>query len=216
MAVTDRLRADAEDLSQESVEAALAESLMEKLEAGGETALALREATGALLRGVDAVGALMEVATRDRAVLPLVAEGFAGLGERFSEFGFVIDDVRRAVWQIEVSLRQQQASLRIEQERSREQALMLMRVLESANRSEAGGTLPREVGGGRDLVWSGCPYVGLVPFDEQEARIFYGRREMVGKLVQRLGERLHDGGIMLVVGPSGAGKSAARASAAVG
>jgi transcriptional regulator with XRE-family HTH domain len=29
------------------------------------------------------------------------------------------------------------------------------------------------------LVWSGCPYLGLVPFGERDARVFYGRGELV-------------------------------------
>ena len=39
------------------------------------------------------------------------------------------------------------------------------------------------------LVWSGCPYLGLVPFGERDARVFYGRGELVAQLVQRLAGR---------------------------
>ena len=60
---------------------------------------------------------------------------------------------------------------------------------------------------GESLVWSGCPYLGLVPFEERDARVFYGRGEMVAQLVQRLVERLDGPGILLVAGESGAGKS---------
>lgn len=42
-------------------------------------------------------------------------------------------------------------------------------------------------------IWSGCPYLGLVPFEERDARVFYGRNELVRQLVQRLLEHL-DGG----------------------
>ena len=60
---------------------------------------------------------------------------------------------------------------------------------------------------GESLVWSGCPYLGLVPFEERDARVFYGRGEMVAQLVQWLAERLDGAGMQLVAGESGAGKS---------
>jgi len=60
---------------------------------------------------------------------------------------------------------------------------------------------------GGDLTWSGCPYLGLVPFEERDAKVFYGRTELVAQLVQRLLERLDRPGMLLVTGESGAGKS---------
>ena len=56
-------------------------------------------------------------------------------------------------------------------------------------------------------MWSGCPYLGLVPFGERDARVFYGRGELVAQLAQRLAGRLDGAGILLVAGESGAGKS---------
>jgi hypothetical protein len=204
----DRLRRDGKLVSQASVEAELATRLEEALQGQGESASALRETVAAVLRGVDAVGALMEAAAaRDQDLLPTVVEGFADLGERFGEFEFVVGDVRRAVWAIEGSLRQQQAAWRIEQERAREHGLTLLRVLEAVERGEAGAAGPGGVAGARDPAWSGCPYLGLVPFEERDARLFYGRGELTGKLLQRLSERLAGGGLLVVVGASGAGKS---------
>src|SRR5690242_8626527 len=52
-------------------------------------------------------------------------------------------------------------------------------------------------------VWPGCPYLGLVPFGERDAPVFYGRGELAGQLVQRLAGP----GIVLMAGESGAGKS---------
>jgi WD40 repeat protein/transcriptional regulator with XRE-family HTH domain len=57
------------------------------------------------------------------------------------------------------------------------------------------------------MVWEGCPYLGLMPFQERDAKIFYGRGELVAQLVQRLAERLGQSGILLVTGESGVGKS---------
>jgi len=60
---------------------------------------------------------------------------------------------------------------------------------------------------GKAPAWSECPYLGLVPFGEQDARVFYGRGELADQLVRRLAERLDRTGILLVAGESGVGKS---------
>ncbi len=64
-----------------------------------------------------------------------------------------------------------------------------------------------EVQPAESLVWSGCPYLGLVPFGERDARVFYGRGELVAQLVQKLAGRLDGAGMLVVAGESGAGKS---------
>jgi WD40 repeat protein/transcriptional regulator with XRE-family HTH domain len=56
-------------------------------------------------------------------------------------------------------------------------------------------------------VWAGCPYLGLVPFEERDARVFYGRGELTDQLAQRLAAQLDGSGILLVAGESGTGKS---------
>ena len=56
-------------------------------------------------------------------------------------------------------------------------------------------------------LWPGGPYLGLVPFEERDARLFYGRDEVADHLVRRLAERLDGARILLVAGESGSGKS---------
>ena len=56
-------------------------------------------------------------------------------------------------------------------------------------------------------AWPGGPYLGLVPFEERDAQLFYGRDELADRLVRRLAERLDGAGILLVAGESGSGKS---------
>ncbi len=58
-----------------------------------------------------------------------------------------------------------------------------------------------------DSVVDDCPYPGLTTFDEEQARWFFGRDPLVAELIDRLDDRLRDGGLLLVVAPSGAGKS---------
>jgi transcriptional regulator with XRE-family HTH domain len=57
------------------------------------------------------------------------------------------------------------------------------------------------------MIWDGCPYLGLMPFEEQDAKVFYGRAEMVNQLIRRLAGAHEQPGILLVTGESGAGKS---------
>ena len=73
----------------------------------------------------------------------------------------------------------------------------------------ARGRAPAErvLAAARRDAWPGCPYRGLVPFGEQDARFFFGRKDLVGQLVQRLAQRRDSPGIVLVTGESGAGKS---------
>jgi DNA-binding XRE family transcriptional regulator len=63
----------------------------------------------------------------------------------------------------------------------------------------------RAPGGGP--LWPECPDLGLVPFEEQEARLFCGRSELAEQLVRRLSQRLDGTGMLLVAGESGSGKS---------
>jgi transcriptional regulator with XRE-family HTH domain len=56
-------------------------------------------------------------------------------------------------------------------------------------------------------AWPGGPYPGLVPFEERDARLFYGRDELADRLVRRLAEPLDRAGILLVAGEPGSGKS---------
>jgi transcriptional regulator with XRE-family HTH domain len=56
-------------------------------------------------------------------------------------------------------------------------------------------------------AWPGGPYLGLVPFQERDARLFYGRDELAERLVRRLADRPAGARILLVAGESGSGKS---------
>ena len=205
--VVDRLRGDGKEVSQASVEKELALKLEEALVGQRDSASELREAISALLRGVDAIGAVGEAgAARDQNLMLTVAEGFAGLDEQFSEFAPVIDDIRRALWDLQESARQQEADRRLERERAREDSLTLVQVRGMLQRWRVPATGPADLGD-KDPLWSGCPYRGLLPFEERDARVFYGRSGLVRQLVQRLLEQLDSGGILLMVGASGAGKS---------
>jgi WD40 repeat protein/DNA-binding SARP family transcriptional activator len=48
-----------------------------------------------------------------------------------------------------------------------------------------------------------CPYVGLQPYEESDAEVFFGREEELARCLERLGTH----GVLAVIGPSGSGKS---------
>ena len=75
----------------------------------------------------------------------------------------------------------------------------------AALRGEA--VAPGDPTAGQGPAWPGGPYLGLVPFEERDARLFYGRDELADRLVRRLADRLDEAGILLVAGESGSGKS---------
>ena len=53
----------------------------------------------------------------------------------------------------------------------------------------------------------GCPYRGLLPFDESDADVFYGRERLAVELAVKLAARAASGGLVVVTGASGSGKS---------
>ncbi len=61
---------------------------------------------------------------------------------------------------------------------------------------------PRVKGGAVSAV---CPYKGLAAFQPEDAELFFGREELVDRLVARLAQSR----FLAVVGPSGSGKSSA-------
>jgi WD40 repeat protein len=53
----------------------------------------------------------------------------------------------------------------------------------------------------------GCPYRGLLPFEEADAQAFYSRERLAAELAATLAARVTRGGLVIVTGASGAGKS---------
>lgn len=201
----DRLRDRGVSGSEPAVRSELMALLEQRLSGPASSAADLRVAAAELLQRVDAVAAVVEdLQTSNTELLPAVAQGFADLGARFDEFAFTAQDMRLAVWRIEESLRDNWAGFRAEQERARQASLTLLASLEKLQHRVAN---PQASPALADEPWAGCPYPGLAPFAERDARIFYGRDELVQQLTVRLWEQLSHGGFLVIVGASGAGKS---------
>ena len=60
-------------------------------------------------------------------------------------------------------------------------------VAAARGRAPAGDVLAALSGAGSG--WAGCPYLGLVPFGERDAPVFYGRGELASQLARRLAGR---------------------------
>jgi transcriptional regulator with XRE-family HTH domain len=69
-------------------------------------------------------------------------------------------------------------------------------VLAAMEKGEAGVASSPGSAVSRGRMWSGCPYLGLVPFQERDAQVFYGRGELVAQLAQRLD------GLGIMTGPA--------------
>jgi WD40 repeat protein len=71
--------------------------------------------------------------------------------------------------------------------------------------ARAGSGAPGDAQGPR---WAaGCPYLGLLPFDQAHAEVFYGRQRLTAELIVKLAGRLAGPSMVVVSGASGAGKS---------
>jgi WD40 repeat protein/DNA-binding SARP family transcriptional activator len=65
-----------------------------------------------------------------------------------------------------------------------------------------------------DLVGQN-PYKGLRAFEEADADDFFGREDLIGRLVARMGEETDASRLLAIVGPSGSGKSSLAAAGLV-
>ena len=83
-------------------------------------------------------------------------------------------------------------------------------------REDLGGIRQRQSRAGRGGAadadhgprWSsGCPYLGLLPFDQARADVFCGRQRLTAELMVKLAGRLAGPAMLIVSGASGAGKS---------
>ncbi|HET8682364.1 MAG TPA: hypothetical protein VFM54_10890 [Micromonosporaceae bacterium] len=206
-----RLRAGRgrQGLDEQVVQQALAAQIEAAFRGEGEHAQAVRAEVAVLLREVGAVGVALQTAaeTGDTQLQVGLASALGQLSVQFDEFSFVVTDLRRGLWMVEAALLRQDAEHRADRERTREQGVALRLVLDKITAVEA-RTRPAISG---DMVawrrWDGCPYLGLSPFEERHADVFYGRGDLTVRLVQRLAEQLAGSGLLVVVGASGAGKS---------
>jgi WD40 repeat protein len=194
----------------EEIEAELQQRIETVLCAGGSQAQQLRGDIAAALRNTGAVGAAVRgaVESGDQELQYQLTSGLTSLSEEFTEFRFLIAEASAALVDIQRGLDQQGAEHRLIVDLLRQQSTQTRLLREEISVIDR---YHRHVYSGSDVAARGtaasCPYLGLLPFQEDQAELFYGREQLTIALVQKLAERCTAPGMVVVSGASGAGKS---------
>ena len=199
--------AGAPDLTR-NLEAEISRAVGEVLAASDEHAGELRSDIAMVMREIDAGGTMFRAAIEagDTAVEREVLAALEALGAEFGDMAFMLSDLARAAGEIQDSLDGQGAELRAARERAARQLADVRLIREElavieqrAGRWQLEPAEPSAPG----PRWDGCPYRGLLPYDQAHAAVFCGRE----RLVAELAGMLTGTGIVMVTGASGAGKT---------
>ena len=200
--------ADAPDLTR-SLEAEISRSVREVLDAGGSPAGELRSDIAMVMREIDAGGTACRAAIEagDEALEREVLAALESLGAEFGDMAFMLSDLARAAGEIQDSLSGQDAELRAARERAVRQAADVRMIREelAVIEQRAGQWQPEPAEPSAPVPrWDdGCPYRGLLPYDQAHAAVFCGRERLTAELAGLLAGT----GIVMVTGASGAGKT---------
>jgi len=216
---------DQADAGQAELRDALATELEAALTLDTRAAAALRDEVAGVLRGVDAVQVALTATVEQSAagVREVLVRGLRELGEEFTEFDWILNEVNQQLAVIAEDVAQTAASTR-EDADHQQQTLVELALLRQEARSAfryrvAQPGLPVPAGLSPDeeraaaLDAAGvpasaeCPYLGLAAFQPSDAERFFGRRQLTAELVARVSEQLARPGLLIVLGPSGSGKS---------
>ena len=140
--------------------------------------------------------------------MPSLVGAFSELTALFGEFAFVLVSARLSLESLRQEVRREVARQSADRERARRTEADIGRILDAVRDLQTRQV--SSLGAGEPcsgVVWEGCPYRGLLPYEERHAAVFYGRRTSTNRLLARLAEQLTASGIVLVLGLSGAGKS---------
>ena len=208
-----RFKGASQGQAESGIEERIAEEIGRVLAAGDASARALRAEIAVVLRQIDAGGAVVRAALEeaDERVRRDVIAAVEVLGADFAEMRFLVGDVAVSAARIQESLDVQGADIRaiIEQNRRQSADIRLFREDVAAMTRRSGAARQAGVnGGGGGPRWElECPYRGLLPFEEADAEVFYGRERLTAELAVLLAARAARGGMVVVTGASGAGKS---------
>jgi WD40 repeat protein len=198
---------DAPDLNR-NLEAEISRAVGEVLAARDEHAGELRSDIAMVMREIDAGGTMFRAAIEagDTEVEREVLAALEALGAEFGDMAFMLSDLARAAGEIQDSLDGQGAELRAARERAARQSADVRLIREElAVIEQRPGRWQLEPAGpsAPGPRWDGCPYRGLLPYDQAHAAVFCGRERLVAELAGMLAGT----GIVTVTGASGAGKT---------
>ena len=201
--------ADAPDLTR-NLEAEISRAVGEVLAARDEHADELRSDIAMVMREIDAGGTMFRAAIEvgDTEVEREVLSALEALGAEFGDMAFMLSDLARAAGEIQDSLDGQGAELQAARERAARQLADVRLIREElavieqrAGRWQLEPTEPSAPG----PRWDGCPYRGLLPYDQAHAAVFCGRERLVAELAGMLAGT--GTGLVMVTGAPGAGKT---------
>ena len=162
-----------------------------------------------VMREIDAGGTVFRAAIEagDEELEHEVLAAFEVLGAEFGDMAFMLADLARAAGEIQDSLGGQDVELQAARMRTGRQSADVRMIREelAVINQRAGQWLPEQpepsAPGPR---WDGgCPYRGLLPYDQAHTAVFCGRERLTAELAGKLAGT----GIVVVTGASGAGKT---------
>ena len=206
-----RARSASQDLAPDlirSLEGEISRAVGDVLGARGQQADELRSDIAMVMREIDAGGTVFRAAVEagDTELEREVLTAFEALGAEFGDMAFMLADLARAAGEIQDSLGRQDAELRAAGLRTGRQSADVRMIREElAVIDQRGGQwLPEQAeSSAPGPRWDGCPYRGLLPYDQAHAAVFCGRERLTAELAGKLAGT----GIVMVTGASGAGKT---------
>ena len=207
----DRVRSahPGEDPSRGDVQREVSRSVQEALSAGDPHADEVRSDVAMVLREIDAGGTVFRAAIEagDEELEHEVLAAVGAVSAEFGELEFLLADLARAAGEIQDSLGGLGTELRAASEQVARQSADVrvireeLAAIEQRTRQWVPGSGRPGQGGPR---WTdGCPYRGLLPYEQADEAVFHGR----GRLVATLAGTLAQAGLVMVTGASGAGKT---------
>ena len=183
------------------------------LAAGDEQAAALRAEIAVVLEESDAMRSALFAAieTGDDRLRGDVIAAIDTLSSGFAEMAFLLRTGDHGAAQMQRHLDGQDAQFRALGDAVRRQSADVriarqdLAVIRQRQSLAARGHARHADAGPR---WAaGCPYLGLLPFDQAHADVFCGRQRLTAELMVKLAGRLSGPAMVVVSGASGAGKS---------
>src|SRR5215813_2785919 len=172
-------------VTEEMIRDDLAAVIADALDAPGETGAGLRAEVSDILRRVGAVQVAI-AADRDHILMPALAN----LGERMTEFRWVLGVVEAGLAELRQMIASQGADqrgkMRAAQDSLDEITGFLQRVVAAQEDRDLGPGGAPGGAGGQPAAPAVPPYPGMRPFGSRDARWFFGREELTAHLVNRL------------------------------
>lgn len=199
--------------SREDLEREIIWRIERILAAGDRQASALRREIAMVLEASNAMGSALLAAIdsgNDQLRNDVIA-AIDSLSSGFAEMAFLLRAGDRAAADVQRRLDGQGAEFRALSDMVSRQSADVRMIREDLaaigqRQSLAGRAEVRDTGPGPRWT-TGCPYRGLLPFDQAHAEVFCGRQRLTAELMVKLAGRLSGPAMLIVSGASGAGKS---------